>query len=118
MFGSLGFPELILIFIVALVVFGPRRLPDLGRSLGKALAEFKKATDELKNTIEREVRVDEIKRLTPVDSVPPGDRVSRSEPVIVAAAEPVPIAVEPHVAADAAIADPVVPHVALHAEHD
>ena len=54
MFGSLGVPELILIFAVALIVFGPRRLPEIGRTLGKALGECKRATDELKNTIERE----------------------------------------------------------------
>jgi TatA/E family protein of Tat protein translocase len=40
--GPLGFPELVLIFIVALIVFGPKRLPEIGRTLGKALGEFKK----------------------------------------------------------------------------
>ena len=56
MFGSLGIPELLIIFIVALIVFGPKRLPEIGRTLGKALGEFKKATDDFKNTIEREVQ--------------------------------------------------------------
>jgi TatA/E family protein of Tat protein translocase len=51
MFGSLGIPELILIFIVALIVFGPKRLPEIGKTLGKAMSEFKKATDDFKNTI-------------------------------------------------------------------
>jgi TatA/E family protein of Tat protein translocase len=55
MFGSLGMPELILIFIVALLVFGPKKLPDIGKSLGKGLAEFKRASDELKKTIETEI---------------------------------------------------------------
>ena len=63
MFGSLGIPELILIFIVALIVFGPKRLPEIGRTLGKAMGEFKKATDDFKNTIEREVQVEELKQL-------------------------------------------------------
>ena len=53
---NLGFPELVVIFVVALLVFGPRKLPDLGRSLGKGLAEFKRASNELKRTWEEEVR--------------------------------------------------------------
>ena len=56
---NLGFPELVVIFIVAMLVFGPRKLPDLGRSLGKGLAEFKKASNELKRTWEEEVRSEE-----------------------------------------------------------
>ncbi|MEO8432872.1 MAG: TatA/E family twin arginine-targeting protein translocase [Acidobacteriota bacterium] len=55
MFGSIGMPELVLIFIVALLVFGPKKLPEIGKSLGKGLAEFKKASDELKKTIESEI---------------------------------------------------------------
>lgn len=55
MFGSIGMPELILIFVVALLVFGPKKLPEIGRSIGKGLAEFKKASDELKKTIEQEI---------------------------------------------------------------
>jgi TatA/E family protein of Tat protein translocase len=88
MFGSLGLPELMLIFVVALIVFGPKKLPEIGRTLGKALGEFKKATDDLKNTIEREVRVDELKELRQIPSNiaasvmnPPAETVSRNEPV-------------------------------------
>jgi TatA/E family protein of Tat protein translocase len=55
MFGSIGMPELILIFIVALLVFGPRKLPEIGKSIGKGLAEFKRASDDLKRTIETEI---------------------------------------------------------------
>jgi TatA/E family protein of Tat protein translocase len=55
MFGSIGMPELILIFVVALLVFGPRKLPEIGKSLGKGLAEFKKASEDLKKTIEQEI---------------------------------------------------------------
>ena len=54
--GPIGVPELILIFVVALIVFGPRKLPELGKSLGKGLAEFRRASNELKSTIEEEVR--------------------------------------------------------------
>jgi len=56
--GSIGMPELMVIFVIALVVFGPRRLPELGRSLGRTIAEFKRATSELQETLEREVRLD------------------------------------------------------------
>ena len=59
MFGSIGMPELIIIFVIALIIFGPRKLPELGRSLGKSLAEFKKATNELKSTLEEEIRLDD-----------------------------------------------------------
>ena len=59
MFGSLGMPELIVIFIIALVVFGPRKLPELGRSLGRGIAEFKKATNELQRSLEDEIRLEE-----------------------------------------------------------
>ncbi len=52
---NLGFPELLIIFVVALVIFGPRKLPELGRSLGKGLSEFKRASNELKRTWEDEV---------------------------------------------------------------
>jgi TatA/E family protein of Tat protein translocase len=62
MFGSVGMPELIVILTIALIIFGPRKLPELGRSLGKSIAEFKKASNELRNTLEEEIRVDEQKR--------------------------------------------------------
>ena len=52
---NLGFPEIVIIFIVALVIFGPRQLPELGRSLGRGLSEFKRASNELKRTWEDEV---------------------------------------------------------------
>jgi len=57
--GPIGIPELVIIFIVALVVFGPRKLPELGRSLGKGLAEFKKASTELQRTLDEEIRSEE-----------------------------------------------------------
>ena len=59
MFGSLGVPELIVIFVIALIIFGPRKLPEIGKSLGKSLAEFKKASNELRNTLEEEIRIEE-----------------------------------------------------------
>jgi|SRR5688572_20530369 len=54
--GQLGFQELLIIFVIALLVFGPKKLPELGKSLGKGLREFKKATDDLKSNWEDQVR--------------------------------------------------------------
>jgi Tat protein translocase TatB subunit len=60
-FGSLGLPELILIFVVALLLFGPRQLPQIGRSVGRALGEFRRASNDFKRTIEEEVAAEEIR---------------------------------------------------------
>ena len=60
--GNFGFAELIMIFAVALIVFGPRKLPEIGRTIGGALREFRRATNDLKNTLDEEVRVDEVKK--------------------------------------------------------
>ena len=54
--GQLGFSEMLVIFVVALLVFGPKKLPELGKSLGKGIREFRKATNELKSTWEDQVR--------------------------------------------------------------
>ena len=55
--GSIGMPEMLVILVIALIVFGPRKLPELGKSLGKSLAEFKRASNELKSTLEEEIRM-------------------------------------------------------------
>ncbi len=55
MFG-LGLPELIVIFVIALVVFGPKKLPDLGKSIGRAMAEFKKAQQEFQESVQAEMK--------------------------------------------------------------
>ncbi len=59
--GSLGMQEIIVIFVLALIIFGPRKLPELGKSLGRSLSEFRKASNELKQTWEEEVRLDKEK---------------------------------------------------------
>jgi sec-independent protein translocase protein TatA len=59
MLGSIGMPELIIIFVIALIIFGPRKLPELGRSLGRSINEFKRASNELKNTLDEEIRIEE-----------------------------------------------------------
>ena len=61
MFGSIGMPELIIIMILALIIFGPRKLPELGKSLGRSLNEFKKASTDLQNTLEQEIKIEEQK---------------------------------------------------------
>jgi TatA/E family protein of Tat protein translocase len=62
-FGPLGMPELVLIFAVALLLFGPRKMPQIGKSIGRALGEFRRASNEFKRTIEDEVAADEIKEV-------------------------------------------------------
>ena len=59
MFGSIGMPELIIIMVIALIIFGPRKLPELGRSLGRSLQEFKRASNELKSTLDEEIRIED-----------------------------------------------------------
>lgn len=61
MFGPLGMPEIIMIFIVGLLLFGPRKMPQLGRSIGRALGEFRRASNEFKRTVEDEVAAEEIR---------------------------------------------------------
>jgi sec-independent protein translocase protein TatA len=60
--GNIGFPEMLVIFVVALLVFGPKRLPELGRSLGKGLTEFRRASSDLRHSIEREIDAAEIEQ--------------------------------------------------------
>jgi len=60
-FGTLGMPEIIMIFIVGLLLFGPRKMPQLGRSIGRALGEFRRASNEFKRTVEDEVAAEEIR---------------------------------------------------------
>jgi len=61
MFGNIGFPELLIILTIALLVFGPRKLPEVGKSLGKALREFRKTSDEIKEKIEEEIQAEDFK---------------------------------------------------------
>jgi sec-independent protein translocase protein TatB len=61
MFGTLGGPELFLIFVVALIVFGPRKLPEIGKSLGRMMSEFRRASNDFRSTIESEVESEKIR---------------------------------------------------------
>jgi sec-independent protein translocase protein TatA len=81
MFGSIGMQELIIIFVIALIIFGPRRLPDLGKSLGRSIAEFKRASNDLRNTLEEEIRVDEQRQAKPAETpATSGDAQATSTP--------------------------------------
>src|SRR5512147_849160 len=96
MLGSIGMQELIIIFVIALIIFGPRKLPELGKSLGKSIAEFKRASNELRNTLEEEIRVDEQRQKTPSAPLPAATATSplSAVPNDTVAADPVP-SVEP-----------------------
>lgn len=63
MFGSIGFPELLVILSIALLVFGPKKLPEVGRSIGKALREFRRTSDEIKEKIEEEIQAEEFREI-------------------------------------------------------
>jgi Tat protein translocase TatB subunit len=82
MFGTIGGPELILILVIALIVFGPRKLPDIGKSVGKMMAEFRRASTDFKRTIEEEVEAEKKAPELPAAAAP------------VAPAAPVPDTVE------------------------
>jgi Tat protein translocase TatB subunit len=81
MFG-IGFPELLLILALALIVLGPKRLPDLARALGRGLSEFKRATEELKQTFEEESRPRDLKRPPGASGklTPPGSLLDEESP--------------------------------------
>ena len=59
MFGSIGGTEILIILVIALVVFGPKRLPDLGRTIGKGLGEFRRAASDLKRSVDLDINLDD-----------------------------------------------------------
>jgi TatA/E family protein of Tat protein translocase len=78
MFG-IGFQEMLIILVVVLIFFGPKRLPDLAKSLGKGIAEFKKASDEVRKGIDEAVREEETDETMP-DAPPPGGEPREGPP--------------------------------------
>jgi Tat protein translocase TatB subunit len=84
MFGTLGGPELLLILVIALIVFGPRKLPEIGKSIGKMMVEFRRASNDFKRTIEDEVEADKMRQSLDAPREPsalePSPPPSSSEP--------------------------------------
>ena len=80
MFGTLGVQEMIIIFVLALVLFGPRKLPELGRTIGKAITEFRRASNDLKASFEREMQTleRESQSISQVAQVTAGDIFNRA----------------------------------------
>lgn len=86
MFGSLGFPELFFIFVLALIIFGPRKLPELGKTIGEALGQFKRASEDFKRSWEEEV---ELEKRRPVEPKPAANTIAhQTEPSVVEVEQP------------------------------
>ena len=84
--GPIGLPEMMIILVVALIFFGPRKLPELGRSLGRSINEFKRASNELRNTLDDEIRAEERKTppAAPANPTDPANLPSPAAPETVA----------------------------------
>jgi TatA/E family protein of Tat protein translocase len=80
MFGTLGGPELILILVIALIVFGPRKLPEIGRSVGRMLHEFRKASTDFRRTLEDEVDAEKARDIERARTLPPPTPVPGATP--------------------------------------
>ena len=85
--GPIGMPEMVVIAVIALIIFGPRKLPELGKSLGKSIAEFKRASNELKNTLEDEIRTEELQDARKSAQIPPTASMAPVKPEPAASAE-------------------------------
>jgi sec-independent protein translocase protein TatA len=87
MFG-LGIPELIVIFVIALLVFGPKKLPDLGKSIGRAMAEFKKASDDFQESVKSEMK--EVEKSADIEQVKKLGNITMPDPYSGGTPKPVP----------------------------
>ena len=105
--GNLGMPEILMILVIALIIFGPRKLPELGKSLGHGLAQFRKASDDFKRQWEDEVETEK-RRL---DAAPAVDAARHNE----AAAEASAAAASSEPVTSAASADAYATSETIHA---
>ena len=113
--GSLGLPELLFIFVLALLIFGPKKLPEIGRTLGKGMSEFKKASNELKRSLNAEMALEENPTPPQIRRVENPDGPAQPAPVITPRPAEMsvpsdPFASEPAPATVAANPQPVDPH--------
>jgi sec-independent protein translocase protein TatB len=112
---QLGFPEMLFIFLLALLIFGPKKLPELGRQLGRAITEFKRASNEFKSQITDEMRAleaEEIMRSAEPVSITPPERPTVSTSSI-QPTEPVPPEVIPSAPPSTNGGQPTEPESAL-----
>ena len=80
MFGNLGFTELMVILVIVLVLFGAKRVPEIGASIGKGIKEFKKATKEVTDEINNPAATETATTVTPAQKLPPANTTAQSQP--------------------------------------
>lgn len=113
MFGTLGGQEILLILILGLIVFGPRKLPEIGKTMGKMLAEFRKASNDFRQTVENEVEADRLRtELTEQAGAAPAPSTTPTAPeppVTETTSDAAPAAIEPPAARETQVADGAAP---------
>ena len=121
---NLGLPEMIFIFLLALIIFGPRKLPEIGRQIGKAMGEFKKASADFKSQIEGEIRnlelEETVKRASEPQILPPQGSVANTAPTAAAVAmhDPAPVLDAPTAPDASAHEEAVMPAPDVASAHD
>lgn len=113
MFGTLGGQEILLILILGLIVFGPRKLPEIGKTMGKMLAEFRKASNDFRQTVENEVEADKVRAELAEQagnaSASTAAPAAPEPPVTETTSDAAPAAIEPPAASDTQMADGAAP---------
>ena len=112
---NLGFPEMIFLFFLALIIFGPKKLPEIGRQIGKAINEFKRASNEFRSQIEHEINQIDLENqrqtILPPSAAPAGAMAART-PIVEATA------IEPAQVTEAALPEAALPEAAALPEPD